>query len=292
MLNFARRAHLLAAISWALAAALSLGAAAPPKVLFVAAHPDDELIAAASIYRLAREQGAIVDHFVITNGEGGYRYSTLAERVYGLELTKEEIGRRELPDIRKRELLAAGRILGVRAHFFLDEPDINNTPDPSAVLNGAWKADVVLSRLNDVLEREKYQFVLIGLPRPDLGGHHLAAAALAVRAVARQPAETRPVLLGAHFTPDPFTPPAGSEFAGFSGSPDHLFDRTRKFGFNKGLDYQIVVNWMVAEHKSQGLYQTNMGRWMHEYFWVFNRADPATSERAKTLFALLAPDNG
>ncbi len=268
-------------------AGLSLTAAAPPKLLFVAAHPDDELVAAASIYRLARERGATVDQFVITNGEGGYRYSTLAEKVYGIELTKEEIGRRELPDIRKRELLAAGRILGVRSHFFLDEPDVDNTPEPSAVLNGAWKADAVLARLSDVLERERYQFLLIGLPRADIGGHHIAAAMLALRATARQPDETRPVVLGVHFTPDPFTAPAGSEFAGFSGPPDHVFDRLQKFGFNNGLDYQIVVNWMIAEHKSQGLYQNNMGRWARECFWVFNRSNPTAVTRAKELFALL-----
>jgi LmbE family N-acetylglucosaminyl deacetylase len=252
----------------------------------VAAHPDDELVAAASIYRIAKEQGGLVDQFVITNGEGGYRYSTLAEKIYGLELTREEVGRRELPDIRKRELLAAGRILGVRAHFFLDEPDVNNTTDPNAVLSGAWQTDTILRRLGDVMTREKYDFVLTGLPRPDIGGHHVAAALLTLRAVNALPEASRPVVLGVHFSPDPYMATA-PETAGFSGVADFDFDRTRKFGFNNGLDYQIVVNWMIAEHKSQGLYQNNISRWSHEYFWVFNRTNEPTRSRAAELFALL-----
>ena len=262
-------------------------ALAQPKVLLVVAHPDDELVAAASIYRLARERGVTVDQLVITNGEGGYRYSTLAEAFYGLPLTKEEVARRELPDIRKREILASGRILGIRAHFFLDELDVENTADPNAVLDGTWNVEAILSRLDALLEREKYDVVLTGLPRNDIGGHHLAAAILTLRAVAKRPAATRPVVLGGWIAGDPFAVSTIPEAAGFSGGPDYTFNRTRKFGFNNALDYQIVVNWMIAEHKSQGLYQTNMNRSTHEYFWVFNRADAAVVAKAQQVFALL-----
>ena len=260
---------------------------AQPKVLLVVAHPDDELLAAASIYRLARERGGTVDQLVITAGEGGFRYSTLAEVFYGLALTKEDVARRELPDIRKREILASGRILGIRSHFFLDEPDVENTADPNAVLDGTWNVETILSRLDQLLEREKYDVVLTGLPRTDIGGHHLASTILTLRAVARRPAATRPVVLGGWVAGDPFGASTIPEAAGFSGTPDYTFNRTRKFGFNNALDYQIVVNWMIAEHKSQGLYQTNMNRSTHEYFWVFNRSDPAVAAKAKQLFALL-----
>ena len=34
-----------------------------------------------------------------------------------------------------------------------------------------------------------------------------------------------------------------------------LTDRTVKFGFRNALDYQIIVNWVIAAHKSQGAYQ-------------------------------------
>jgi LmbE family N-acetylglucosaminyl deacetylase len=264
----------------------------PPKVLLVVAHPDDELVVAATVYRLAQELGGTIDQFVVTNGEGGYRYATLAEKVYGLELTREDVGRRELPDIRKRELLAAGKILGVRAHFFLDEPDVNNTANPNDVLDGAWKTEAVLTRLGDILAREQYGFVVTALPRDTLGGHHLAAALLTLRAVARLDEAERPVVLGAHFTPDVFQVAAADERAGFAGAPDFDFDRTRTFGFNNALDYQIVANWMIAEHKSQGLYQTNMGRSAHEYLWIFNRDVARNRERAQALFAQLAAPAG
>lgn len=261
---------------------------AQPRILLVVAHPDDELVAAASIYRIARERGGTVDQLVITSGEGGYRYSTLAEVFYGLPLTKEEVARRELPDIRKREILASGRILGIRGHFFLDEPDVENTADPNAVLDGTWNVDTILTRLDQLLEREKYDVVLTGLPRNDIGGHHLAGTILTLRAVARRPAATRPLVLGAWIAGDTYTAsPTVPEASGFSGPPDYTFNRTRKFGFNNALDYQIVVNWMIAEHKSQGLYQTNMNRSTHEYFWVFNRTDAAVAAKAKQVFALL-----
>ena len=54
-------------------------ASTPVKVLVVVAHPDDETAMAATIYKITHEQGGIVDQAVITNGEGGYKYSLLAE---------------------------------------------------------------------------------------------------------------------------------------------------------------------------------------------------------------------
>ncbi len=66
----------------------------PGKVLIVVAHPDDEYYFAATVYRLAVQLGAIVDELIITDGEGGFRYSTLAEPYYKKKLTVERIGRK------------------------------------------------------------------------------------------------------------------------------------------------------------------------------------------------------
>ncbi len=95
-------------------------AVVPPRVLIVVAHPDDEACFAATVYEITHNLGGVVDQLVITNGEGGYRYSLLAEPVYGVALTDEAVGRAALPEIRKRELLEAGKILGIANHFFLD----------------------------------------------------------------------------------------------------------------------------------------------------------------------------
>ena len=71
----------------------ALSETARPKLLIVAAHPDDEYAFAATTYRLTHELGWTADHVVITNGEGGYRYSALAEAIYGVALTDESDGR-------------------------------------------------------------------------------------------------------------------------------------------------------------------------------------------------------
>jgi LmbE family N-acetylglucosaminyl deacetylase len=93
------------------------------KALLVVAHPDDEYNFAATTYRFVRELGGVADQVVITNGEGGYRYSALAESIYGISLTNESEGRAHLPAIRKQETLNAGKILGIRKHYFLDQRD-------------------------------------------------------------------------------------------------------------------------------------------------------------------------
>jgi N-acetylglucosamine malate deacetylase 2 len=81
----------------------------PIKVLVISAHPDDETSMAATIYKIIHEQGGVVDQAVVTNGEGGYWYSLLAESYYNLKLTDEKIGRENLSRIRKQELLNAGK---------------------------------------------------------------------------------------------------------------------------------------------------------------------------------------
>jgi len=58
------------------------------KVLIVTAHPDDDALFSATVYKITHNLGGKVDLCLITNGEGGYKYSTLAEPIYRLELTE------------------------------------------------------------------------------------------------------------------------------------------------------------------------------------------------------------
>ena len=55
----------------------------------VAPHPDDEIAFAGALYKTSTLLDGRCDVAGITNGEGGFKYSTLAERIYGLELTDE-----------------------------------------------------------------------------------------------------------------------------------------------------------------------------------------------------------
>jgi len=43
------------------------------------------------------------------------------------------------------------------------------------------------------------------------------------------------------------------------------------------LTYEIIVNWVIAEHKSQGLLQTEAGKHDREEFWVFRASGPAAN---------------
>src|ERR1700733_8602805 len=104
--------------------------AAGPRVLIVDAHPDDETAYAAAVYKITHDLGGTVDLVVVTNGEGGYKYSTLAEPVYHLKLTDEKIGRKYLPGIRHKELENAGKIIGLHHIYFFDQRDNRYTLDP------------------------------------------------------------------------------------------------------------------------------------------------------------------
>jgi len=142
--------------------------AAGPRVLIVVAHPDDEYTFAATVYRITHELNGVVDQVVITNGEGGYRYSQLAESVYGVELTREEVGRRYLPSIRKEETLRAGKILGISNHIFLDQRDARFTLDGNEALANLWDTGAILAKLSNLLESENYDYVFTLLPTEEI----------------------------------------------------------------------------------------------------------------------------
>lgn len=258
-----------------------------PKVLLVVAHPDDEYAVAATVYRLTREAGAVVDQLVITDGAGGYRYSALAETIYGLPLTNEATGRACLPAIRQRETRAAGRILGIRRHYFLGEPDGGFTLDLKEA-EAAWNMAETRRFLTTVLESERYEYIFTLLPSGDTHGHHQAAAMLALEAAHRLPEDHRPVVLGAE---PGVLGRAHRAYRALPGRPATQaaartweVPRTGRFGFRDALDYRIVVNWVIAEHKSQGFFQTEVGSHDVERFWVFASAGSRQYAAADALF--------
>ena len=261
-----------------------------PKALLVMAHPDDEYALAATTYRITREIGGAADHVVVTNGEGGYRYASLAETVYGVAIARESDGRANLPAIRKQETLNAGRILGIRNHHFLDQTDSGFAGRCADASCSDWDCAHIRTALAGLLERESYDFVFTLLPREDAHGHHQGVALFVLEAVADLDEERRPVVLGveAGRTEEDAYP--------FAGLPDHAvtraaspapvfsFDRNKGFGHNIALTYQIIANWVIAEHKSQGLFQTDYGRHDAERFWAFAitpRAGERTGELAR-----------
>ncbi len=281
-------------LSLGLTTAAPSAARSGPKVLLVVAHPDDEYFFAASVYRITRELNGIVDQVVITNGEAGYRYSSLAENYYNAHLTDEAIGRARLPEIRQRETLAAGRVLGIRHHHFLNQRDSKFTLDPEDAFR-LWNTEASTHWIASLMERERYDFVFGILPTADTHGHHQAATLIALNAAARVPQTARPIVIGADpaRASEPVRPYGAlaghANTSPWDGAPVYRFSRASRFGFNRSLSYQIVVNWMIAEHKSQGLFQTECNRLDEERFWLFAQNPPEAKAKARQLFESLQP---
>ncbi len=264
-----------------------------PRVLIVIAHPDDETGFAATVYKITKELHGTADLFLVTNGEGGYKYSTLAEAYYGKELTEEKVGREALPQIRKQELQNAGRIIGIRNFTFMDQKDAHYGLDEREPLDTSWHVAQVQARLRDVLAIGAYDYVFCLLPMPGTHGGHKAASLLALRAVRDMKVGKKPIVLGggigrkgdtaAHFT----QLKTYTESRTITDTPLVAFDRTVKFGYKSSLDYRIIVNWEIAEHKSQGTMQLAMNMGDYEQFWYFALNGRDGMAKTKALFERL-----
>ena len=265
------------------------------KVLVVTAHPDDHAAFAGTIYKITHDLHGKVDLVVITGGEGGYKYSTLAESYYGLELSDPAMGRQYLSGIRKKEAIAGGAIVGIRNYFFFDQPDRDYTLNVDSIFRFVWDVPQVKSRLHQIMAHEKYDYVLCLLPTDGTHGAHKGATILALQSAMELPLSARPIVLGGSDSTK--GKPASFRFTGLKGYPltsvrgggaTFHFDKTRKFGYHDVLDYKIVVNWLIAEHKSQGTMQLLMNEGDVENFWFFDANDPAALPRTAALFDALA----
>ena len=262
-----------------------------PRVLVVVAHPDDETAAAATIYKITHELNGLVDQCVITNGEGGYKYSTLAESYYGLELTDEAVGRANLPRIRKQELMNAGKIIGTHNIYFLDQKDAHYGLDEHEPLDTSWNVPWINTRLKEILTENHYDYIFCLLPVPGTHGGHKAATLLALRAVLAVPQNVRPIVLG--LTSGGMKDTTGvlfkqlkdyTETKVVGDSPMFTFDKSKPFGFKNQLTYKIIVNWEIAEHKSQGTMQLAMNYGDYENFWYFALNPQEGIAKCKALF--------
>ena len=264
-----------------------------PRVLVVMAHPDDESTFSVTLYKIVKEQHGIVDLFVITNGEAGFKYCTLAEQYYGVNLTDEQAGRTNLPRIRKKELLNAGRILGVSQYYFQDQPDAHYGLDEKSSLDSAWNVAVVKKHLTQLLKKKHYDFVFTLLPEPGTHGEHKAATILALNTIADLPPAERPIVLGAmtQNKPDPIF--KFSRYADYketetiTDTPPFEVDRTASFSYKNRVNYKVIANWEIAEHKSQGFTQMTMNDGDLEEFWYFQLNGKAGITKCTGLFNLL-----
>jgi LmbE family N-acetylglucosaminyl deacetylase len=283
---------------WPEAAPFGVGAFAPLevkpslKVLLVVAHPDDESECAAVLYRITHELGGVVDQVTVTNGEAGFHWASPAQEFYGLSLAEEHVGRKHLPRIRRKEVLRANRILGIRRSYFLDQQDTGFTFDAHVGLD-TWNTSYVTGFLSRLIKQEEYDLVLTLLPTADTHGHHKSVAILLLQAVASFPREQRPATLGLRTQAseenhsEPYAPLPGFPLTETTSAASvWQFDRATTFG-RSGLPYSIIANWVIAEHKSQGMFQMELGRHAHEHFWLFEVTSTNGRQRFDSCLRLL-----
>ncbi|GAB5408398.1 MAG: hypothetical protein BalsKO_07630 [Balneolaceae bacterium] len=265
-----------------------------PKILLVTAHPDDDVLSSATVWKTTHLLDGVVDLALLTNGEGGYKYSTLGNYIYGLELDNEEVGRANLPEIRKKELKAGGDIMGIRNYFFFDKQDFYYTQDVEETLE-KWETESVVDELTKILKKEAYDFVFLMLPFEDFHGHHKASAVLGLEAITKLKKENRPIVLQNYVrrgTEDP-----GVEFSVLDGYPKTKvmegeifeFDRNQPFGFNDRLNYNIISNWVIAEHKSQGTMQllSQSEKGIIEQYWYVELNGTDRLDKTRQFFEVL-----
>jgi LmbE family N-acetylglucosaminyl deacetylase len=264
------------------------------RALLIVAHPDDEYEMAGAIYRITSELSGTVDQIIVTDGEAGYRYSYLAARYYGTNLTDESTGRAKLPHIREEEAHRAARILGIRHQWFLNERDDHFTLNADEVLKG-WRTQRVLGEIKERLRKGHYDVVFVLLPSEDTHGGHKAATILALEVVQRMAADERPAVVAADAASsesEDYQPLAGYPLTQTTTSePEFHFDRDIHFGFNNSLSYAIVVDWVIAEHKSQGLFQTKSGQDRFENFWLFAASGDSAAARTGAIFARISQND-
>ena len=260
-----------------------------PKVLLVTAHPDDDALFSATIFKTTRLLDGTVDLALITNGEGGYKYSTLGNYLYDKQLDKEEVGRANLPSIRKKELMAGGDIVGIRNYYFFDQKDEEYSLDAAKPL-GEWNTDYITKRLQTIITEENYDFVFTMMPSEQTHAHHKASAILALRAINELPAEDRPVVLSTTILREKTDRISFSQLQGYPLTKINreiepfAFDRTQKFGHDNRLDYNIIANWVIAEHKSQGTMQLLMNAGKVEQYWFYQINPVEMETKARTFF--------
>ncbi|CAF0900419.1 unnamed protein product [Adineta steineri] len=235
-------------------------------VLVVIAHPDDEILFGGFIHSLTHQLNASVDLICVTNGEGGFANAGLAESFYdNIKLREETIGRIHLPRIRQQELMGSGRILGIRKFFFYDQLDLEYSRDTNSVLSKQWNKEWVIDRFHHTIKHGNgvrgYDLMIVMLPNVNSHGHHTVSGLLALEAIIRlQQMKSAYIVIptvigGSEFALDhPPTYPENqlAEVLTNSTVNEFHFNLRWKLLNVPIADYQTILYWMAAEHKSQG----------------------------------------
>lgn len=141
----------------------------------------------------------------------------------------------------------------------------------------------------------EYDFVILMLPFDGFHGHHKAAAVLGLEAISNLEKGKRPIALQTFVRRGSEDP--GVEFFQLEGHPKTKvmedvtleFDRNQTFGFNDRLNYNIISNWVVAEHKSQRTMQliTQSETGIIEKYWYVEMNGKGELEKTRQFFKMV-----
>ncbi|KAA0990131.1 PIG-L family deacetylase [Dyadobacter aurulentus] len=268
----------------------NLAFAQSPRILIVTAHPDDETMFPVTIFKATRELKGSADLALITDASGGYN-GLVASSYYGLNMVDSATGRKHLPLIRKKEIMASGEIMGIGNFFFFDQLDDYYNRDEKPYLAGKnWDIKYIETRLDQILRKGNYDFIFCLIPHDGQHAHHKTASISAIRAVQRFAGAKKPVVLGGQSQ----NKGSSFKFAGLIGYPEtnilasapvFEFDRSASFGEDNKHSYMIVADWVKAAHKSQS---GDMNQAMHrgdlETFWYFEINGEAGLNKTKEFF--------
>ncbi len=267
-----------------------------PKVLVVTAHPDDETGFSVTMFKITHELKGTVDMAVMTDGGGGFADSQLGAMYYGLPLTDSVTARTHLPMLRKQEILNAGKIMGVRNIYFMEQPDDWYTTDITPYISGKnWDIGYVEKRMDRLIAERGYDFIITMVPHAGQHGHHKTSVLMALRALQRYKGPNKPIIIAgssmsANSKPSDFTMLDGyPETKLKPNSPKFTLNRAFRFKENDKVSYKIVADWVISEYKSQGAIQENgIHRTDMEIYHYYDMNDASGIEKVQKLFDDLA----
>jgi LmbE family N-acetylglucosaminyl deacetylase len=270
-----------------------VGYAQTPKVLIVTAHPDDETMFPVTVFKITHELKGTADLALITDASGGFN-GMVASMYYGMNMLDSVIGRKNLPLIRKKEMMAAGEILGIGNYFFFDQIDDYYNRNEKPYLEGKrWDISYIEKRLDDILKKGQYDYIFCIVPHEGQHAHHKSASLCAIRAVQRFQGPKKPIILGGQSANKDYTF-RFSQLEGYpetkisAAAPVFAFDRSFGFGEDNKHSYMIVADWVKASHKSQsGDMNQSMHRGELETFWYFQLNGDHRISEVQQLFETL-----